>query len=928
MSMSKPVVSNRPNQPVAIDLLSKMQHLADGTQPITNQDFAKLLAPCKDDRKEIGALRAKYTTFTPEQIEQIKTQKLYLSLPEPARTNLYELVTPEREPLPASLVEVSDKMATALAYLALSKGDKEAIRIFPKMLTKCRKVFGHNIEALKGYINNFPQSEMVVLKAFAELTIRDDQPALSLTWQNLLAGDKERVVGRLLKNADGLDGVAPKSLDALLMANAQKLFPEVFTQIDALSSQAQTAEAAAAPAESSLAKGVTKLELQEFVAEYYKLSITSHGTDADKEIPLKIALQKSIEVITAPDAKTTQTDQMPDLSIPSYSALLEKEKAAMTAVTPSPVTQADEAKSSDDDTSPSAGAYSIRAAAKAKTPKKDYYMRKLGSGDLRGFYLGKLTSCCQSMDGNSREAVRHGMSQPDSGFYVIQEMKGDKPDMKKDRIVAQSWAWKSKDGKSIVFDSFERLGPEHEKLCRPFMKEAAAILKTSGYNYVGLGSGGNTPGFRCKPGLSSLTMREVPGFEFKKGLLYEDGRTQYDASNLPISLKELKELGLLDDARLNSELQKLDPIGKDMEAKTALYSGDGDLFKKIVQKGEVDISKYVIDLGVVLRLDKKSLDILLENGANLALKSTRGPSRDCNILEIAAYCGNAQLVEALIAQKVPVTSKAVEKAIKGSAIEVATILIETTPPQGEELEKLIRYVLLEQQPEILDKLVPGVASYENMLDAAIHYIRQPHNSYISAQKDDRCLKLMLEKGRDSINLRDQGIGEGHDNETLLEKMFDISQRGGSDFSVVDKILDAGADPRLENKYGRSLLDKARDPETPESKILERLEKAALKLSTIEEAIALQQKGRTRADIASLEAPTSPRSTQEAAATPAAQAQQPKDPHLNPLEAIAAQLDLTPLGGLVVASREESSPAAVAPSTPTVQSSVKESSSLG
>ena len=54
-----------------------------------------------------------------------------------------------------------------------------------------------------------------------------------------------------------------------------------------------------------------------------------------------------------------------------------------------------------------------------------FYFKKLAADDPRGFILGALTHCCQSVGSAGQQCALHGMTSPDGGFYVI--FKKSKP---------------------------------------------------------------------------------------------------------------------------------------------------------------------------------------------------------------------------------------------------------------------------------------------------------------------------------------------------------------------------------------------------------------------------------------------------------------------------------------------------------------------
>ena len=78
----------------------------------------------------------------------------------------------------------------------------------------------------------------------------------------------------------------------------------------------------------------------------------------------------------------------------------------------------------------------------------NYVFRKLDDYDKVGPFLGLATDCCQHLHNAGSSCAKAGWKHPESGFYVV-EKDGD--------IVAQSWAWRGKDGE-LCFDSIEGLG--------------------------------------------------------------------------------------------------------------------------------------------------------------------------------------------------------------------------------------------------------------------------------------------------------------------------------------------------------------------------------------------------------------------------------------------------------------------------------------
>jgi ankyrin repeat protein len=185
-----------------------------------------------------------------------------------------------------------------------------------------------------------------------------------------------------------------------------------------------------------------------------------------------------------------------------------------------------------------------------------YYFKKLRVDDLRGFILGAITHCCQSVGSAGEAYAMHGMTSTYGGFYALFkrakpvevakyqqlldltkqaescaqfiDLLTDKSQRKKyrewyeanrattleekilltrlrnqltsewekarqDEIIAQSWAWLSTSG-YLVLDSWEYLRVEDERLFEPFLRKAAEqAIHCYQIEKVLLGRGGRTP---------------------------------------------------------------------------------------------------------------------------------------------------------------------------------------------------------------------------------------------------------------------------------------------------------------------------------------------------------------------------------------------------------------------------------------------------
>jgi ankyrin repeat protein len=190
-----------------------------------------------------------------------------------------------------------------------------------------------------------------------------------------------------------------------------------------------------------------KKELEGFIVDYFKAY--SKGTNVSPDTTIEEGIKRSIDSALS---KSEQAEELPDVSV-QYEKL-------------------------DGDT--------LESLLNEQT--NGYSIRRLPKSDLRGYYLGALTNSCQSMHGHGHNFAKLGMEDKDSGFYVLE---------KDGRIVGQAFSWKGTDRKSLVFDSIETLGDEHQiPAAILFMKLAKKITdnkKEYGIEQVRVGLGGQTP---------------------------------------------------------------------------------------------------------------------------------------------------------------------------------------------------------------------------------------------------------------------------------------------------------------------------------------------------------------------------------------------------------------------------------------------------
>lgn len=124
-----------------------------------------------------------------------------------------------------------------------------------------------------------------------------------------------------------------------------------------------------------------------------------------------------------------------------------------------------------------------------------YSFKKLEPGHIDGLFLGKMTNCCQFIDGDSEKCVIDGFTREDAGFYVIRDKKG--------KIKAQAYAWIGLDKENndvIVFDSFEYLDDAKDTFLEVVKEFKIQLLNQTEYKDLYVGSGGKTPKVNAQAG--------------------------------------------------------------------------------------------------------------------------------------------------------------------------------------------------------------------------------------------------------------------------------------------------------------------------------------------------------------------------------------------------------------------------------------------
>ncbi|MFC0183385.1 hypothetical protein SAMN04515674_105335 [Pseudarcicella hirudinis] len=159
----------------------------------------------------------------------------------------------------------------------------------------------------------------------------------------------------------------------------------------------------------------------------------------------------------------------------------------------------------------------------------DFVFRKLEYNDPKGALLGLYTNCCQHLHGAASDCAKHGVRDETSAFYVVE---------KAGKIIAQSWAWRSKKG-DLVFDSIESLSMDYSESIAYLYKEASKLLLGKlGINRVLVGDTGYGITGRIKNLLNEGN--ETFNEKMASDCSYMDGNTQWLLSESNEPIKKIK----------------------------------------------------------------------------------------------------------------------------------------------------------------------------------------------------------------------------------------------------------------------------------------------------------------------------------------------------------------------------------------------------
>jgi hypothetical protein len=137
-----------------------------------------------------------------------------------------------------------------------------------------------------------------------------------------------------------------------------------------------------------------------------------------------------------------------------------------------------------------------------------YVIEKMSPRDPLVFILGKLTGCCQSIDGHSRNCVLHGAQSPFGGFVRIMKPGST------NKWVAQSWVGMTEDNE-LVFDSIEwNKGFDTKKIMELYALASTDILDCNPHIHrILFGGGGNTPRDHKFPLFMQRPYSRIIGYE-------------------------------------------------------------------------------------------------------------------------------------------------------------------------------------------------------------------------------------------------------------------------------------------------------------------------------------------------------------------------------------------------------------------------------
>lgn len=151
-----------------------------------------------------------------------------------------------------------------------------------------------------------------------------------------------------------------------------------------------------------------------------------------------------------------------------------------------------------------------------------YRMYTVDREDPRGLLAGFVVPCCQHPGGAADSSAWYGATRPDSGFFFIEDPKGE--------VIAQSWAWvQYQEGRKVlVFDNIEAKGfdtpARAERIVAMYDAMGNELIGRMGIDEVRVGTGyvqgGILAMFKAK-WTPAKTLTETPRTDYH---LYSDAR--------------------------------------------------------------------------------------------------------------------------------------------------------------------------------------------------------------------------------------------------------------------------------------------------------------------------------------------------------------------------------------------------------------------
>jgi hypothetical protein len=273
---------------------------------------------------------------------------------------------------------------------------------------------------------------------------------------------------------------------------------------------------------------------------------------------------------------------------------------------------------------------------------KNLYFVKLPAGDYRGFILGKITGCCQSITGASQKVVIDGMTRQNNGFYVLIEAKQHQFDPSNidwqnfeengNQILGQGYIWRATDD-SLVFDSWENKSVQHNSIILPILRKFGEL---SGVDRVTIGTGGKTP---VEIKISSPAA--VPSMMIE-GEDYVDAKVQHEvfvspelqaARDFVTQVFDLKDAKKFMYAKPIFFLQEhIDCILQQFENYSSVKNKQV-IFQQIYTASIICLKQQIVDTTVVEKVVQKiiQLDSVLDGMNNFSLALQQAFEQNSNI---------------------------------------------------------------------------------------------------------------------------------------------------------------------------------------------------------------------------------------------------------------------------------------------------------